>query len=435
MEDELRELIDDQRFQEYHRKLVTPKGFNTFDVLAYSGYEIRHSNVLAWLLRPGGSHGIGPRFLEWFVGKLNERLAAVNADPLPEASLDASNVAVWRERDHVDITIYFKRERCLIAIENKVVSATAGHAEQAKRYVRQLHATHQDHRVVGVLLTTSPDGSVSFPAVAHVGWDSVRKAIAGMHKSGKFEPRAVDPFIRQYLDLVERWFRPAARDGVMRLLDKHGGTLKELRQILGQDGDNGVGAEVPEDRQEYRDTLVHFVKETRHDPKALRAAVSRHLKSLGCRPQSTHDPSRTHYWLSWGDANLDAIAQTLTGSDETLKWNMAFTRKGVWVRFSLYRRPSKRREEDSPVDRIRRFMRETPINRQQPASYPMKGAGQGWFRVFSEQLLSSEELVEMSAPEVEHEVIKRLDNFMTSDESEYRRILDYLQCLAYTPPP
>lgn len=33
--------------------------FNLFDVLKISGTEIRHSNVLAWLLDPNENHGLG----------------------------------------------------------------------------------------------------------------------------------------------------------------------------------------------------------------------------------------------------------------------------------------------------------------------------------------------------------------------------------------
>ena len=67
MNSDLRGLIDDPRFLAYHRayrrELVKAGQFNTFDVLRYADYEIRHSNVLAWLLRPADTHGIGPRFL------------------------------------------------------------------------------------------------------------------------------------------------------------------------------------------------------------------------------------------------------------------------------------------------------------------------------------------------------------------------------------
>ncbi|MCY4646689.1 MAG: hypothetical protein OXE73_07440 [Gammaproteobacteria bacterium] len=47
MESDLRKLIDDRLFRNYHREFPKPREFNTFDVLRYADYEIRHSNVLA----------------------------------------------------------------------------------------------------------------------------------------------------------------------------------------------------------------------------------------------------------------------------------------------------------------------------------------------------------------------------------------------------
>ena len=76
-------------------------------------------------------------------------------------------------------------------------------------------------------------------------------------------------------------------------------------------------------------------------------------------------------------------------------------------------------------------MEKTPINRQKTDEYSVKDAGYGWERVYREEILSNEELVEMSAPEVKDAVIRRLGDFMDSDDSEYRRIDDYFQCLAF----
>ena len=62
MDHHLRKLIDDPRFLKYHAETVKGKKFNQFDVLRYSDYEIRHSNVLAWLFQPNETHGIGEAF-------------------------------------------------------------------------------------------------------------------------------------------------------------------------------------------------------------------------------------------------------------------------------------------------------------------------------------------------------------------------------------
>ena len=76
MKDDLRTLLKDQRFRKYHRDFLKPAEFNTFDVLQYANYEIRHSNVLAWLLQPAETHGIGDRFLKWFVCHVNAGIKA-----------------------------------------------------------------------------------------------------------------------------------------------------------------------------------------------------------------------------------------------------------------------------------------------------------------------------------------------------------------------
>ena len=49
---DLRKLIDDRRFLEYHKKTLRRGEFNAFDVLRYSDYEIRHSNMLACCCSP-----------------------------------------------------------------------------------------------------------------------------------------------------------------------------------------------------------------------------------------------------------------------------------------------------------------------------------------------------------------------------------------------
>ena len=45
-------------------------GVNVFDVLKLTGVEIRHSNMLAWLLDPSESHGLGTAFLDCFIKKV-----------------------------------------------------------------------------------------------------------------------------------------------------------------------------------------------------------------------------------------------------------------------------------------------------------------------------------------------------------------------------
>lgn len=53
-------LVDNTELEELSAKLAI---FNIFGVLRIEEAEIRHSNVMAWLLDPQGSHGLGQAFL------------------------------------------------------------------------------------------------------------------------------------------------------------------------------------------------------------------------------------------------------------------------------------------------------------------------------------------------------------------------------------
>ena len=58
MDQDLKKLMESSEFKRYHQAVKNPP-FNLFDVLRHADYEIRHSNVLEWLLDPGGTHGAG----------------------------------------------------------------------------------------------------------------------------------------------------------------------------------------------------------------------------------------------------------------------------------------------------------------------------------------------------------------------------------------
>ena len=118
----------------------------------------------------------------------------------------------------------------------------------------------------------------------------------------------------------------------------------------------------------------------------------------------------------------------MAGRRGLLAWYMTFTNHNVEMDFAFFSESGKER---SFVDRLKRFIEKTPINRQKPDKYSVRDEGYGWERVYRKEILSNEELVELSAPEVRDEVIRRLEAFMDSDDSEYRRIDDYFQCLAF----
>ena len=160
-----------------------------------------------------------------------------------------------------------------------------------------------------------------------------------------------------------------------------------MRQILEEDGDDGVRRLVSEDRTEYLDSLVKLVRQSRNDPKKLRAAVASYLKGRGGTPTYSHNPSRTVYWLGWTDATLRDAAQSMGGHRGSLSWYMAFSHHKVEMDFAFYGESG---EDRSFVDRLKGFMEKTPINRQKPDEYAVRDAGYGWETVYRREILSHE---------------------------------------------
>ena len=96
---------------------------NVFEVLGITNTEIRHSNVIAWLMRPGDSHGLGDAVLSGLI----ERSGGIPPD-------DMSDFRVLRESDNIDILAVSTRNRLTLAVENKVWSGE--HDDQLARYQR-----------------------------------------------------------------------------------------------------------------------------------------------------------------------------------------------------------------------------------------------------------------------------------------------------------
>lgn len=130
--------------------------FNIFRVLRAAQYEIRHSNMLAWLLTPDETHGLGDRFFRrWLMqvvhnveGEAKHRLKLPS--PIEIDALDIESVEVARERENIDLLIIVRAidgASWTICIENKVESAQ--HSNQLRRYRELVERKYVDaeHRL------------------------------------------------------------------------------------------------------------------------------------------------------------------------------------------------------------------------------------------------------------------------------------------------
>lgn len=127
--------------------------FNLFRVLRFEHGEIRHSNILAWLLQPEESHGLKDLFLRRWLMRVfheSESEAASYIDPVELDSLNIRLVEVYREWNHIDLLLRiltFDGDELIVAIENKV-KASQGPG-QLPRYRQRIESTYKNakHRL------------------------------------------------------------------------------------------------------------------------------------------------------------------------------------------------------------------------------------------------------------------------------------------------
>ena len=429
MASELQQLIDSTEFRQYHRALQA-RPFNLFDVLRNAEYEIRHSNVLAWLLQPDESHGLQDTFLRKFVQYLNEPTEGGNVARLPELSGDeARRIRVERELHDVDVTIFLRKPaNVLIAIENKMEELTSAHVKQARYYDRKLRKTYGDqYRIYSVLLTMSRDRRPSEPDLLYASWFRIHEIVLSLLKGARFGSGATSVFVEQYLDIVDRALRPISQQLVVEALEaRFRPVLKKLAQQR-EAGRESLRQEVDAHHEEYGRTIDRLVNHFQQRPMELRAAVRAYLEGEGYTTKMTgrlQGKRRGALWLSFSNESMDSLNEKLN-AEGPLGWTMSFMHHEVEL--GLYFPWKQRLEEERPIlDRLQGFMLDNPIDRYRSDRYPLDG--RRWFSVYRHALFTGEELATTPWSRIKGEARERMARFLAED---YKTIESYLKCLVF----
>lgn len=122
--------------------------FNPFYVLKLDEHEIRHSNVLAWLLSPAENHGLGDIILRKLMDKLR-RTNGVNEVPYQEK--DFSDTVVEREWRNIDIVAISEKNKFVLVIENKIRSKEG--QNQLAKYADDIEKLYPGYKTVFTYLT------------------------------------------------------------------------------------------------------------------------------------------------------------------------------------------------------------------------------------------------------------------------------------------
>lgn len=426
MERELQALTESPEFRRYHEKLHS-RPFNPFDVLEVSELEIRHSNVLAWLLRSGGTHGIGGGFLRALVEHLTRRYSVRSLRRLTGFD-DKDNVEVRREDYHegwyADITVGFKTERVLLIIENKVVGWYPEAEQQARAYREALgkkYKNRYDH-FPSVLLTASNspkggDAEHDMRDVASLSWDDVRGIIRSLlDDQENFADGHVRAFVERYLDVIEEKLISVGDDLAERLRNDHRRIYEKLRE---------EPALLDNVDEPHRATIERWMEYFQPRWTELREVVARHLERRG-GGRIRRTGGRGGWvggWLYW----WETPSVKNLGIDDCACWLFSFEPRKVTVELGT---PLERDPKNPKLREIWRFLEDTPIDSGRPERYPMKMKHRV---IYQHSLLNDAEHSGRFEESVEllHD---SMDEFFGRD-GDYERIERYLRCIAFDPQP
>jgi hypothetical protein len=186
-------------------------GFNLFQVLKFEHGEIRHSNVLAWIMDPNESHGLDSSFLKKWLMRVIHEASGQTVAPVTAVDIDAwqlQDVEVRREWQNIDLLLilsFANQEQWVICIENKVNSSQS--YEQLPKYRARVEKTfpHARHRIY--LFLTKNNEEPDDDAYVAASYTQVHKVLkecllAKSHVIGS-EPKVL---LENYIRLLEEKF-------------------------------------------------------------------------------------------------------------------------------------------------------------------------------------------------------------------------------------
>ena len=147
-------LVDNEELEALNARLAR---FNLFRVLNIERAEIRHSHMLAWLLAPRESHGLGSLFLRRFLSRLLMENEGVNVSLTPARVelMQLDDVEVLREWQNIDIVVHSPSGEWCLVLENKIGAKES--PAQLTRYRKTIEKEFPGSEIIPVFLTLEGD--------------------------------------------------------------------------------------------------------------------------------------------------------------------------------------------------------------------------------------------------------------------------------------
>ena len=199
-------LVRNPALEQLSARLAT---FNIFRALKIERAEIRHSNMLAWLLDPNESHGLDEIFLRRILSNilLENRSDIEGVTAAGVELMSFRDIEVRRESGHIDILVISREEKLVVLIENKVDSGEG--TKQLVGYLGHLKEEFQSYKIIPVLLTLdghpSDDEEASNSGFIYYGYDKLLGVLAAILNQRKRQmPESVVVFLEHYVETLRR---------------------------------------------------------------------------------------------------------------------------------------------------------------------------------------------------------------------------------------
>lgn len=178
------------------------RGFNLFDILRITRTEIRHSNLLSWLMTPNENHGLGDDVLKGFIQFVVAAALDTN-DPTIFSTLlmDCHDFTIQREWRNIDILAVSTEHKFVLAVENKIDSTE--HDDQLNRYKTIIEATYPDYQHLLIYLSPQGDAASDPDNWCAMSYQDVLDIVERAKAKTKLLPEA-ELLIDNYIQTVRR---------------------------------------------------------------------------------------------------------------------------------------------------------------------------------------------------------------------------------------
>lgn len=182
------------------------KRFNPIRTMKIERMEIRHSAILAWLLDPNETHGLGDRFLKAFLAEAFRGRSDMGKPTAVDISqADLRDAEVRREWQSIDIFILSQANNWAFIIENKFYSQQGdGQLARYKEKVQRIFKEQNRQLDVRGIFLTLQDEVPADEGYAPIRYRVICNLLSCLIKQNvdQLSPEVIT-FLKHYLDVIK----------------------------------------------------------------------------------------------------------------------------------------------------------------------------------------------------------------------------------------